>query len=98
MITKLVRYPGGAWVGVRDGTDKFGRHCLLGAARVVCPDGRLRIVCRLSEADFVLPIWKAAVRVKGKTVTGIVLISRAFDKPVLKFLPYANRKNAGAFD
>lgn len=68
-------------------------------ARVMCPDGKVRKVKRISQtADtwFSIP---AAVEVKGKTVAGYVTVSNNLDngEQTAEFRPYQYRKNFNVF-
>ena len=72
------------------------------AGRALCPDGRVRTLKRISTTADTFYSVPAAVTVKGRTVSGYILIETreglstpTDDDPlVVKFRPYVDRKNA----
>lgn len=78
----------------------FGRYL---AARVMCSDGRVRTVSRISETADTMFSVRCAVRVKGRAVSGYLTIeSRAgfgtpddADPAVAKFIAHQFSRNGG---
>lgn len=78
---------------------------LIISARVLCPDGKVRQVKRISQTADTFFSIPAAVTYKGKTVAGYVTIETLegfsvecpADPPVCKFVAVDNRRNSGLF-
>lgn len=73
-------------------------------ARVLCSDGKVRTVSRISQTADTYFSVPAAVRVKGRTVSGYVTVETLSgssvetetDPAVVKFVRYDNGRNADA--
>ena len=80
-----------------------GPYGLLHKGRVLCSDGRVRALKRVSPTADTYFSVPAAVKVKGRTVAGYVTVEtvQGFSTPddndpaVVKFIAYSYRKNGG---
>lgn len=63
-------------------------------ARVMCPDGKVRVTHRISEPDSAFSI-PASIKAKGKTVAGFITV---VDNPEDTLMFHPQGKNAVVFD
>lgn len=72
----------------------------------LCPDGKVRKLARIAETADTFFSIPASVRANGKTVAGYITVETKeglstatdSDPAIVKFVPYAYRKNCNAFD
>jgi hypothetical protein len=84
----------------KDGTSLItdGPWSIFVGGRALCPDGKVRAlswVAQCADSYWTVP---AAVKVKGKKVSGFVTFKGFCDDYTLEFVPMKTGKNAGVFD
>ena len=73
--------------------------------RALCPDGKVRALARIDQMADTFFSVPAAVKVKGKTVSGYITVETVGgystptddDPAVVRFIPIKGRKNSDAF-
>lgn len=66
--------------------------------RAVCPDGKVRALAWIASCADSYWTIPAAVKVKGKKVTGFVTFKGFCDDYTVEFVPNKTGKNAGVFE
>jgi hypothetical protein len=76
----------------------MGPWSIFVGGRAVCPDGKVRALAWIAQCADSYWTVPAAVKVKGKKVTGFVTFKGFCDDYTVEFVPNKGGKNAGVFD